>query len=269
MKIAFTKYHGTGNDFIIIDDRLNEFDHNNTQLIAKLCHRRFGIGADGLMLVRNHSQYDFEMIYFNADGAQSSMCGNGGRCIAHFAYSIGIGLNNELTFMAIDGLHNAKVLDENRIALGMINVDKIDIRDSKTYILNTGSPHYVRIFDETIEGDIVEKAKSIRYNSEFKTEGININFIHISSNSTQIRTYERGVEDETYSCGTGAVAAAITSFLSTSKVENCDNTTINLNTLGGNLSVSFSYNNNQFSTILLTGPASKVFEGSINLAEFD
>ncbi len=258
MNIQFTKYHGTGNDFVIIDDREESFDVNDSTLINKMCSRRFGIGADGLILLRNIEGYDFEMVYFNSDGNQSSMCGNGGRCIVHFAHSLGI-FENECSFLAIDGPHEALVLEAgNKIKLKMGDVDHIS-QDGEALVLDTGSPHYVVRVDEVLNVNVKEEGASIRYSDKYAKDGINVNFLECRANDIHVATYERGVEDETYSCGTGVTAAAIAiheidpdGYLSP----------VSIHTKGGELQVYFEKGKNgKYSNVWLEGPAIPTFEG--------
>ncbi len=258
MNIQFYKYQGTGNDFVMIDDRNNQFDKSNHQLVALLCDRKFGVGADGLILIRNHADYDFEMIYFNADGHEGSMCGNGGRAIVRFAHDLGV-IGNETRFIAVDGEHLASVTLEN-ISLKMSNVSTVE--DVKGFFfMDTGSPHYVEFLNEDLtKTDVFTKGKAIRYNERFKEVGTNVNFVErLAENSLYVRTYERGVEDETLSCGTGVTACALASSYLGEK------SPIAIKTLGGNLSISFEKKDNGFENIYLTGPAQKVFEGSISI----
>ena len=260
--MKFYKYHGTGNDFIMVDDRIQTFDGNNQDLIKGFCHRRFGIGADGLILLRNLKGFDFEMVYFNADGRPSSMCGNGGRCIVQFAHDLGI-IQNEAKFMAIDGLHTATI-ENDLVSLKMCDVNNIEY-NSGDYILDTGSPHYVKYQKNLGQLDVVTEARKIRNNKRFIEKGINVNYIELIENTLHVRTYERGVEDETLSCGTGVTASAIAHFLDVF-ADNGPSTEnyINISCPGGQLKVSFSYDGKtQFSNIFLIGPAQKVFEGSI------
>jgi diaminopimelate epimerase len=260
LKIKFRKYQGTGNDFIMIDDREKTFAANNKQLVAFLCDRRFGIGADGLILLQNHHQSDFYMQYFNSDGQESSMCGNGGRCIAQFAKDLAI-VNEEATFYAVDGIHTA-FYDKDKVSLQMQDVAFIDRRSNHVFVLNTGSPHYVQFFEKDVDAiDLVHEAKKIRYNEEFKQVGINVNFVSIDNNVLKVRTYERGVEDETFSCGTGVTAAALAyaSFANALETSNM----VNIMTKGGNLSVTYLLKDSTFSKIFLIGPANFVFEGEI------
>ena len=255
MKINFYKYHGTGNDFIMIDDRFHELDKLRVRDIQLMCHRRFGIGADGLILLRNHEQYNFEMIYYNSDGNISSMCGNGGRCIVQFARDLDL-IKEECTFLAIDGPHEAKILD-GEVRLKMKDVTTIESGEG-FYILDTGSPHYVKLVEDVDKVDIIPDAQKIRYNDRYRQNGINVNFIKIKNDNTlDIRTYERGVEDETYSCGTGVVAAAIAA----SEAKKTHAETFGIFTKGGQLSVSFKRAGHQYSDIWLCGPATFVFSG--------
>jgi diaminopimelate epimerase len=259
MKINFFKYQGAGNDFVLVDNRANKYQLTTAQ-IKFLCDRRFGIGADGLMLLQSKEGYDFEMVYFNADGNESTMCGNGGRCIAAFAYFLGLA-QKELYFIAVDGAHRAKILAEDMVSLEMIDVDKIDIQ-SDACILNTGSPHYVQFVPEITNLDVFTLGKTIRNQEVFAPKGINVNFAQVIDNNTiAIRTYERGVEDETLACGTGVTAAAIASACNeTGKI------TKTVHARGGTLQVSFEKIDQQsIKNIWLTGPARLVYEGTINI----
>ena len=253
MIIEFYKYQGTGNDFIMIDDREKEFDLTDNDLIAALCERRMGIGADGLILLREHDTLDFEMIYFNADGKQSSMCGNGGRCIIAFAQMLEM-IEDETTFMAIDGEHKGRLMDDG-IYLQMQDVKKIEgVGDG--LVLNTGSPHYIEMVDDLDNLDVNKEGRKIRNSAPFKKEGINVNFV-LDANELQVRTYERGVEAETLSCGTGVVATAIAMHYA-----NCiEETLVNVKTKGGELTVSFEEFNGGYRNIWLSGEASMVFAG--------
>lgn len=253
MIIEFYKYQGTGNDFIMIDDRENEFDINDSGLVSALCERRLGIGADGLILLREHDTLDFEMIYFNADGKQSSMCGNGGRCIFAFAQLLEI-IDTEATFMAIDGEHKGKIT-ENEIALQMQDVSKIEgVGDG--LVLDTGSPHYIEMVDDLKHLNVNKEGKKIRNSEPFKKEGINVNFVLDAAN-LQVRTYERGVEAETLSCGTGTVATALAMHYANCIEENL----INVKTKGGDLTVSFEEFNGGYRNIWLIGEVSMVYAG--------
>lgn len=278
MKTHFYKYQGTGNDFVIIDDRQKTFQIQNQPLIEKLCDRRFGIGADGLILLQNHPDFDFEMVYFNSDGRPSTMCGNGGRCIAAFAKFLGVIDENKVgSFIAADGPHKV-TFEGDKVSLQMKDVDATSTRnDNKDYVLNTGSPHYVVFVekDELDNIDIVTEAHKIRYNDEFKKEGINVNFVEIvAEGQIKVRTYERGVEDETFSCGTGVVASSIASYLHSTQKESFSKNGQNqvfhtkVQTKGGNLAVSFKISENvnvSFEDVWLIGPAVQVFEGDVEL----
>lgn len=261
MQINFTKYQGTGNDFIILDNRKNAYAAITNDQIRRLCDRRLGIGADGLMLLNEKPGYDFEMKYFNADGGESSMCGNGGRCIIKFAYHLGIH-RNEYRFLAVDGEHDAEIDTDGSVSLKMIDVDTVKkIRGD--FILNTGSPHYVKLVSDVMDLDVFKKGRDIRYSKDFEEEGINVNFVEQGEEEDKIivRTYERGVEDETYSCGTGVVASALVCFHN----ENGFND-VGVKTLGGNLTVEFDrHEDDRYVNIWLTGPAEKVFEGSVDV----
>ena len=253
MIIEFYKYQGTGNDFIMIDDREKEFDLTDNDLIAAICERRMGIGADGLILLREHDTLDFEMIYFNADGKQSSMCGNGGRCIIAFAQMLEM-TESETTFMAIDGEHKGRLMDDG-IYLQMQDVKEIEgVGDG--LVLNTGSPHYIEMVDELDYIDVEKEGRKIRNSAPFKKDGINVNFV-LDATELQVRTYERGVEAETLSCGTGVVATSIAMHYA-----NCiEETLVSVKTKGGELTVSFEEFNGGYRNIWLSGEASMVFAG--------
>ena len=253
MILEFYKYQGTGNDFILIDDRKKIFDINDENLISALCERKMGIGADGLILLRDHNEFDFEMIYFNSDGMQSSMCGNGGRCIVDFARLLEI-ITNETTFLAIDGIHKARI-DNEEIFLQMRDVNSIEGIDDGIF-LDTGSPHFVKMVDNFDSLNVTNEGKKIRNSSSFKTKGVNVNFV-LDSNDIQVRTYERGVEAETLSCGTGVVATALALHHA-----NCiDESIVHINTKGGELSVSFEVFNETYRNIWLSGAVSLVYIG--------
>jgi diaminopimelate epimerase len=259
-KIEFFKYHGTGNDFIMIDNRVQKIVIDSHEWVAGLCHRRFGIGADGLILIEESGLYDFRMKYFNADGREGSMCGNGGRCAVAFTSFLGI-ISESATFEAIDGIHEATILNKSGneclVALKMNDVNQFEI-DGTDFILNTGSPHFVRFMEDIQSLNVVEEGRKIRYSEPFAKDGINVNFISCNNGVFNLRTYERGVEDETWSCGTGSVAAAITLALA-NKVG--DRGQVSLNTPGGPLRVSFHRRNDSFKEIILTGAAIQVFKG--------
>lgn len=251
MEMDFLKYQGAGNDFIMMDNRVEAFPKDDVSLIAKMCDRRFGIGADGLILLENEDGFDFRMVYFNADGRESSMCGNGGRCIAAFAKYLGV-INKEASFLAIDGPHVATIVADGMVRLGMQDVHDVEILEEGHYLLDTGSPHYVIVLD-TMPNDIVALAKEIRFNKRFQAEGVNVNFIVLNDEGLQIRTYERGVEDETLACGTGSVAAAIVA----SRYNSLDK--YKISTQGGDLYVDFKAS---FQKVFLEGPATFVYSGT-------
>lgn len=258
MKIKFYKYQGAGNDFVMIDNRDKNFPVN-TSIIAKLCDRNFGIGGDGLILLENDVDQDFKMVYFNSDGNESTMCGNGGRCIVRFAHDLKVAPEN-MTFNAIDGLHHAKV-NGDIIRLQMINID--DVEDHNHYLfMNTGSPHHVEFVENVDEVDVYNKGKAIRNGAPYFEKGTNVNFVEVlPNNQLKIRTYERGVENETLACGTGITAAAIAAYVRGYVNSN----EITIDALGGKLSVNFDEKNNTFENVWLNGPAVRVFEGEIEL----
>ena len=263
MKIVFYKYHGAGNDFVIIDNRNNNYELSK-ELIAKICERRFGIGADGLMSLENDNQYDFRMKYYNSDGAEGSMCGNGGRCIVAFAHKLGI-IKSKTEFIATDGTHKAVInsIDNNtlNISLEMNDVSNIN-ENENSYFLDTGSPHHISFVDDIRKVNIFDEGRKIRYSDDYKkTQGTNVNFIEVKEEYLIIRTYERGVENETFACGTGATAAAIAYAHKTKKY----NKEIKLKALGGELSLKFDYKDNIFKNVILRGPAQFVFNGEIEL----
>jgi len=293
MSLAFVKYEGAGNDFILIDNRGGVWQDyvaasiastgSEKSLIARLCHPKFGIGADGLMLLQDKDGYDFEMVYFNSDGGKSSMCGNGGRCIAAWAFSLGLGdtidadatvifsAEKSLRFWAPDGAHTATHLPiptqtaqlpmTEWISLSMNDVDAIHELNNHSYELNTGSPHFVAIKSEDIEKiDLIAWAQGIRYNAPYTEVGINVNAVNIlDDRHIAMRTYERGVEGETLSCGTGVAAAA----LSLATMKSLGGGLIHVSTRGGDLSVAFSRSPSGFCNIQLQGPARMVFSGML------
>ena len=259
MDIEFYKYQGTGNDFVMIDNRTNLFPKNNIKLISHLCDRRFGIGADGLILLENDAESDFKMVYYNSDGNQSSMCGNGGRCLVAFAKKLNI-IQNQTTFIATDGLHNASVSEDGIISLQMKDVDEVKI-ESNFVFLDTGSPHHVELIADLEHSNIKEQGAQIRYSSLYGSSGVNVNFVEpISETSFAVRTYERGVEDETLSCGTGATAVAIAMKVLGKTKSNA----IQLKVEGGSLEVSFHENDGKFTQIFLIGPATYIYKGIIS-----
>lgn len=260
MQIQFYKYQGTGNDFVLIDNRNNSISLT-TEQIRFMCDRRFGIGADGLMLLELEPGCDFKMVYYNSDGNQSSMCGNGGRCITSFAKHLGL-IDNNAKFLAIDGMHESFISGEE-ISLKMQDVKQVESGDDYFY-LNTGSPHYVKFINEIETFDVVGEGKKIRYNDRFVEEGTNVNFLEKKEDELFVRTYERGVEDETFSCGTGVTAAALVAALK--GLSNSKNNCI-IKTKGGMLEVTFEKVLEQnFYNIWLKGPALMVFKGSIDIS---
>jgi len=256
MEHIFYKYQGTGNDFIILDNRKKQI-FLNTEQIAKLCDRHFGVGADGLMLLEEAAGYDFRMVYYNSDGRESTMCGNGGRCMTAFAHKLGL-LKDEANFVAIDGPHKANIIPHGLVSLCMNDVSNISISDTYT-ILNTGSPHYVLWVKNVKDMDIYTGGHKIRNQPEFQPDGINVNFVEKDGDELWVRTYERGVEDETLSCGTGVTASAIAS----TGVHKGEYHKV-VNTPGGALNVSFIKDTGTSAkNVVLTGPAEFVFSGKV------
>lgn len=255
----FFKYQGAGNDFVVIDNRENTINHRNPDWVKQLCDRRFGIGADGLILLQLTPGYDFEMVYYNADGQPSSMCGNGGRCTVAFAKKLGL-IDRETTFLAVDGPHYAKISAEgNWVSLQMLDVDVIN-RDGDAWVLNTGSPHYVKSVVNLDQMDVFEAGKAIRNNDTYREKGINVNFIEEIEGGYAVRTFERGVEDETLACGTGVTAVALAMAKSKNQIGEF-NTPIKVR--GGDLNIRFKYDGHRFTEVFLEGPAKLVFEGKI------
>ena len=255
--MEFYKYQGTGNDFVMIDNRDLQFPKDQ-KIIKKLCDRRFGIGADGLILLENDPQYDFKMVYYNSDGGESTMCGNGGRCLVAFAFFLDI-FEEKCTFIAIDGEHEAEIKN-GIVKLKMIDVENISL-DGNDSVLNTGSPHYVKYVNNIDLFNVFAEGKQIRYSPTYQEKGINVNFVEkISNEEIFVRTYERGVEDETFSCGTGVTASALT-FLEKNNLN-----TVKVETLGGKLKVYAEKNGESFLNIWLEGPAKQVFRGKIDLS---
>jgi len=254
MKILFNKYEGTGNDFIIIDNREGLIRHDDSRLIAFLCDRRFGIGADGLILAEEHGGYDFEMVFFNNDGLPATMCGNGARCISDFVMKTITG-RKELTFLAADGPHIAMPAGD------LITVTINDVTGIKTtphgVFLNTGVPHLVCFTEEADSKDIIAFARPLRYDPYFGEEGTNVNLAEVVPDGLKVRTYERGVEGETWSCGTGVTASAIAAA-ATGRIKRPD---IDIIVKGGRLNVKFELTPDGAKDILLTGPATFVFSG--------
>lgn len=259
MLIHFYKYQGAGNDFIIIDNREKRINLN-TKKIYRLCDRHFGIGADGLILLEHSSKADFKMIYFNSDGKKSTMCGNGGRCIVAFAHKLKL-IKKHTHFEAVDGLHYAEIIQDNLIRLQMQNVSEIQ-EYNNDFIVNTGSPHYVKIVSDASSVNVCEEGRKIRYAPPFHKEGINVNFVQIkNSRAIHVRTYERGVENETLSCGTGVTAAALV----TTHIHSKNKNKVQVTTLGGKLQIECQLNNSTYQNIFLTGNAEFIFKGEINI----
>ena len=261
MLLKFSKYQGTGNDFILVDNLTGSFNDLSITQIKELCNRKQGIGADGLIKINYSKNHAFQMDYYNSDGSQS-FCGNGARCAIAFVETLGIEVS-ELTFDAIDGVHwGSKKKDEIRVKMG--NVNKIQAID-KDFELNTGSPHYVKISKDISSETILNIGKSIRYSPNYKQEGINVNLLKgITPTKIEIATYERGVENETLSCGTGATACA----LIWNKIQDSDANFVEVKVKGGELKVEFSRNNfDGYEEIYLIGPAKLVYSGEVNLSK--
>ena len=264
MALKFYKYQGTGNDFIIVDNRNLNFDKNNSLLIQKLCNRKTGVGSDGLILLENHKNLDFKMVYFNADSSESGFCGNGSRCITHFAKFLGI-VKDSARFEAIDGIHQAKIIDD-AISVKMNNIDALKIKHfnnghNATFV-DSGSPHLLIQKSDINNFDIIDESKSIK--NHFKknfTKGVNINYFSVSNEEVNLRTYERGVEDETLSCGTGAVALAVCLEIN-SKI---NNDKVLIYTKGGELKVTLKKIESTYSDIWLSGVVEQVYSGEYNL----
>lgn len=260
MKIQFYKYHGTGNDFILIDDRPSKVVMSTNE-IKLLCDRHFGIGADGLIRIVAHKEFDFEMIYYNSDGKLGSMCGNGGRCAIAFANKLKL-INDKAKFLAADGPHLAEIIDSSPmiIKLKMSDVASVSTIEN-SFLIDTGSPHFVQFVDDLDNLDVVKEGRKIRNSDRFVKEGVNVNFVKFINGELHIRTYERGVEDETLSCGTGITASVlVASFAQKIGTVNV----LSVVTPGGNLKVHFHNNQQSFTDIWLEGPAEAVFEGELN-----
>jgi diaminopimelate epimerase len=264
MLVHFSKYHGTGNDFVMIDGREQDTSLLDQSLMRRICHRRFGVGADGLIILEKSENFDFTMRYFNADGCEGSMCGNGGRCIVAFAHKLGI-TGTETTFEGRDGIHSASILEDGTIRLKLSDVTGIrSLEDG--YLLDTGSPHFVKFVAKLEEVVMEVEGKKIRHQPRFGTEGVNVNFVEAGSESDTlfVRTFERGVEAETWSCGTGVTAAAICSHFH----QKSDIVSYHVSTKGGDLQVNFQAGPNlRYSNVYLTGAASHVYDGAINAAD--
>ncbi|WP_185858169.1 diaminopimelate epimerase [Blattabacterium cuenoti] len=265
MELNFDKYQGTGNDFILIDSRQKKIE--NPFLFKRLCDRHFGVGADGIILIQNDDKYesDFYMKYCNSDGKESTMCGNGGRCAVSFAKKLGIIKNNKIYFRAIDGYHDGFIRDKDLISINLLDVDKNKIYVYPKYVfLNTGSPHHVLFVEKIKEKNVYQEGKKIRFKNPYLEKGVNVNFVEIlEHNMLQVRTYERGVENETLSCGTGVVASVIAAC-ETNKIKIKNNIGVILvHTFGGKLWVSFIKTKNEYKNVSLTGNVKFIFKGSI------
>ncbi|PLX05112.1 MAG: diaminopimelate epimerase [Marinilabiliales bacterium] len=258
MVLKFAKYHGNGNDFVMVNN-LNDYVNLSTEEIAGICNRHMGIGADGLIIIDKSDKADFKMLYYNSDGNLASMCGNGGRCAAAFAYVNSL-CEKEMEFEAYDGIHKASVLsvmDENTdfvISLHMSDVTNVE-ENEKYMFMDTGSPHYIEFVEHLAEFDVVNLGRKTRYSEKFHPGGTNVNFVELNENRVFVRTYERGVEDETLSCGTGVTATAIATYLQTGKKD------IDIHTIGGDFNVKLEKVNNTYTNIILTGPVKLVFKG--------
>lgn len=259
MLFPFVKYQGTGNDFVIMDNRDKQFPISNHEAIAQICHRNFGIGSDGFILIESDDKADFYMRYFNADGHEGSLCGNGSRCAIHYAKSLGM-TNESLIFAATDGLHHARFVGD-LIALDIHNVTAWEFRDEALF-LNTGSPHHVVFVADIDAVDVATEGPLIAHGAPYFSDGTNVNFVQLIDGKTlSIRTFERGVEAETLSCGTGVTAAALAAHIK----HKTNETTLHFETRGGNLQVSFNVVDNQYESIVLQGPAATVFNGNWEL----
>jgi diaminopimelate epimerase len=259
MILPFYKYQGAGNDFILLDNRTGKFNNLSPKQIKQLCNRNFGIGADGLMLLNHHEEFDFEMDYYNSDGSGGAMCGNGGRCIVAFAKQIGV-VDSYTKFIASDGVHEATIDESGIVKLKMIDIETVS-QKGNSFFVDTGAPHHIEFNNHVKELNVFDRGKQIRYSNEYKDTGTNVNFVQVIDDGIKIRTYERGVENETLACGTGAVASAI-SYYSKYKITGKN---IKVQTLGGELQVSFNERNTVFTDVYLSGPAKFVFSGQIDL----
>ena len=256
--MKFYKYTGAGNDFILFNDMTGEMPVLSSKQVQFLCDRHFGVGADGVMILKKSKALDFDMEYFNADGSGGTMCGNGGRCLVAFAQKSGI-IEKHTKFLASDGVHEAFINQRNIVKLKMIDVDEVK-SIGKDFYCYTGSPHYIIFVDDIEVVDVCNEGRKIRYSDTYKNEGTNVNFVKIEENhSISIRTYERGVEDETLSCGTGAVASALVSAI----VKHLASP-IKVLTKGGEVTVWFRFKEEKFSDVFLEGEANAVYKGYLN-----
>jgi diaminopimelate epimerase len=261
MKVEFFKYHGAGNDFVMIDCRNHDESLFDRKLVEFLCDRHLGIGADGLILLLADKKSDFRMKYFNSDGAEGTMCGNGGRCIVAFAHDLKL-IREKASFTGIDGFHLANILGPEMVSLKMIDVEKVEELEDG-YLVNTGSPHFVTFRDKIGEIDVFTEGRKIRHQARFADSGANVNFVErINRNTFKMRTFERGVENETMACGTGSVASAISSYYR----EKSDNCSYTIEAPGGILLVKFTPKKDGFFTdVWLEGPVKFVFKGEIEI----
>ena len=254
--INFSKFHGAGNDFIMINAIKNEIVLSE-ELIFKMCDRRTGIGADGLIILMHSDNHDFRMRYYNCDGKESTFCGNGGRCIAAFAHQQGI-IKNEATYEAVDGIHKAKVTEtssnEYLVELTMRDILSYKL-DDNSLLIDTGSPHYVKKVMNLDTMDVYAEGAKIRYDKNISSDGVNVDFLLNDNGNIRIRTYERGVENETLACGTGVTASAMAASLWYGGND------IDIYTQIAKLNVRFDKENNTFKNVVLTGPAAHVFDG--------
>ena len=255
MQLHFSKYHGTGNDFILIDNRKDDFPKTTT-IIRHLCDRKFGIGSDGLILIEKHATLDYRMVFYNPDGSES-LCGNGSRCGFTFAQTLGMA-NSKASFETTDGIHHAEQLGEN-VRISLLDIESLK-EDGKGFYLHTGSPHYVEIVDDLDKVEVIEEGRRIRYSETYSSQnGTNVNFAQLLQDRVLVRTYERGVEDETLSCGTGVTAVAL--VVSQIGLDS----PIDIETSGGNLRVEFAKIDDGFQDIWLSGPVKFVFKGTIDI----
>jgi len=259
MKILFNKYEGAGNDFIIVRNVPRQIDPSDSQLSRRLCDRRFGIGSDGVLLIEDWDGYDFRMIFINPDGSRGSMCGNGGRCAAHFVMSHMTGFR-DITFMADDGPHKARSLGNDQIEISIRDVHGMR-KTADGVVVSTGVPHLVVFTNDTENINVPAEGRRLRYSPLYAPEGVNVNFVQTDRDSIKVRTYERGVEDETLACGTGVTASVIAAALTGKIVTN--NPVVNVR--GGTLSVRYTLSSDGATDILLRGPATFVFSGEIEL----
>lgn len=262
-ELKFFKYQGAGNDFVLVDQRRQQLvQRGQNALIQRLCDRRFGIGADGLILIEAHADCDFEMIYFNADGGEGSLCGNGGRCAVAFAHYLGM-FAERCRFMASDGPHEARLIRPNWVELQMADISDWEQHDDYVF-MDTGSPHYVQFVNKLSEVNVVQAGRAIRYNDRFCAQGTNVNFVQRTGEGLSIATYERGVEDETLACGTGVTAAALSDFLAQQQRTGVQATSVQAR--GGLLEVRFQFSPERgFTDIWLCGPAVQVFSGKLTI----